>query len=347
MRVLYRDPKGYKLKLFIDNPDDLWHLFNVLEKGDMVGALSTRRDETGRDKLRQERGEKKKMWLEVEVTEVEFADFADRLRVSGIIKEGPQDLGSHHTLNLEIGLEVSITKEWKDHQIDIIREAMQATKTPLLTFVSLDDEEATFATLHHHAVKWVATVPSHISGKDYEGRGPGKAEYFGELVATLAQIKKDGPAVILGPGFTRDEFLKFGRERNGPLFEGCHMEGTSQAGMGGIYEMMKRDIVSRFIQESRVAQETAQVEALLTEIAKDGRCAYGKDEVKHALDEGAVLVLLVTDELMRKGQAERLFHLAKSTNARYMVISTAHEAGKRLAHLGGAGAILRYKLEYG
>ena len=55
-------------------------------------------------------------------------------------------------------------------------------------------------------------------------------------------------------------------------------------------------------------------------------------------------MLLVTDELMRKGKAERLFRLAKRTGARYMIISTAHEAGKRLAHLGGAGAILRYKL---
>lgn len=346
MRVLYRDPKGFKLKLFIDNPDDLWHLYNVIERSDMVGALSTRRDETARDKLRQERGEKKKMWLEVEVTEVEFAEFAERLRVSGIIREGPQDLGSYHTLNLETGLELSITKEWKDHQIDIIREAMNATKTPLLTFISLDDEEATFATLHHHGVKWVANVLSHISGKAYEGKGPGKAEYFGELVAMLAQIKKDGPVIIAGPGFTRDEFLKFGRERNAPLFDGCHVEGTSQAGMGGIYEMMKRDIVSRFIKESRVSQETAQVEVLLTEIAKGGRCAYGRDEVKRALDQGAVLILLVTDELMRKGQAEKLFKLAKKTNARYMVISTAHEAGKKLAHLGGAGAVLRYQLEH-
>jgi hypothetical protein len=73
VRVLYRDPRGIKLKLRIDNPDDLWHLYNVIGKGDRVGALSERREETGADKLRQERGEKKKMWLEVEVADVEFA----------------------------------------------------------------------------------------------------------------------------------------------------------------------------------------------------------------------------------------------------------------------------------
>jgi protein pelota len=115
--------------------------------------------------------------------------------------------------------------------------------------------------------------------------------------------------------------------------------------MTGIYEMMKRDIVSRLIAETRGGQETAQVEALLAEIGKDGNCAYGIDEVERALQLGAAVMLLVTDELMRKGKAEKLFRLAKRTGARYMIISTAHEAGKRLAHLGGAGALLRYKMQ--
>lgn len=345
VRVLYRDPRGIKLKLRIDNPDDLWHLYNVIGKGDRVGALSARREETGADKLRQERGEKKKMWLEVEVAEVEFAEFSDRLRVSGVIREGPQDLGSFHTLNLTMDDEVSISKEdWKDHQIDIIRQAVDATLTPMLTFVSIDDEEATMATLHHHGVKWVATVPSNVSGKDYPGKGAGKEQFFGDVLAVLAQIKKDGPVIICGPGFARDEFFKFGKERRPELLASAHVEGTGQSGMTGIYEMMKRDIVSRLIAETRVGQETAQVEALLAEIAKDDKYGYGIEEVERALQQGAVVMLLVTDELMRKGKAEPLFRLAKRTNAKYMIISTAHEAGKRLAHLGGAGAILRYKM---
>ena len=344
VRILYKDPKGFRLKLFVDTPDDLWHLYNVIEKGDRVGALSARREETGRDKIRQERGEKKKMWLEIEVQEVEFSDFSDRLRVSGPIREGPQDLGSFHTLNIETGIDMTIRKEdWKDHQIEIVREAVAATARPLLTFVALDDEEATIATLHHHGVKWVADIPAHVSGKDYETKGGGKDNYYGDVLAMLAQVKKDGPIVLCGPGFSREEFLRFGRERRPELFENCHSEGTGQSGMTGVYEMMKRDIVSLVISESRVGQETAQVEELLAEISKDGKCAYGMDEVRGALEQGAVVMLLVTDELMRKGRAEDLFRMAKRTNAKYMIISTAHEAGKKLAHLGGAGAILRYK----
>ncbi len=345
MRVLYRDPKGFRLRLFIDNPDDLWHLYNVIERGDRVGAMSSRREETGHDRIRQERGEKRRMWLEVDVQDVEFSDFSDRLRVGGPIREGPQDLGARHTLNLETGMEVSITKaEWREHQIQILKEAVEATARPLLTFVSIDDDEALLATLHHHGVKWLSTIPSHLPGKDDASRGRRKEEWFGEVLAALAQAKADGPVVVCGPGFTRDEFVKWGRERRPELFQGSTVEGTGQSGMAGVYEMMKRGIVSRTISATRVGQETAAVESLLTEIARDGPVAYGAEEVRRALEAGAVLRLLVTDEMMRAGRAEELFRMARGTGASYMVVSTAHEAGRRLAHLGGAGAILRYKL---
>jgi hypothetical protein len=73
--------------------------------------------------------------------------------------------------------------------------------------------------------------------------------------------------------------------------------------MTGIYEMMKRDIVSRVISESRVGQETAQVEELLSEIAKDGKCAYGINEVRGALEQGAV-VAKIDDALYQADAAQ-------------------------------------------
>ncbi|MEM2977597.1 MAG: mRNA surveillance protein pelota [Thermoplasmata archaeon] len=345
MKILEMNLKKGFVKVVPETFDDLWHLYNIIERGDRVGAMSARREETGRDRIRQERGEKRRMWLEVEAQDIEFSEFSDRLRVGGPIREGPDDVGGHHTLNLEKGMEVSITKEdWKDHQIQLIKEAVEATARPLLTFISIDDEEATLATLHHHGVKWVATVHSRLPGKDQGGRERAKEEYFGDVLATLAQVKKEGPVVICGPGFTRDEFVRWGKERRPELFEGCTVEGTSQAGMPGIYEMMKRDIVSRVIAATRVAQETAAVEQLLTEVARDGPATYGLKEVETALEAGAVLRLLVTDELMRSGRADRLFELAKRTGAEYMVVSTAHDSGRKLASLGGAGALLRYRI---
>jgi protein pelota len=83
---------------------------------------------------------------------------------------------------------------------------------------------------------------------------------------------------------------------------------------------------------------------MLTEIAKCGLAEYGAAEVKKLLDAGAVVRLLITDELVRNGEAEALLEAAKRTNADYAIVSTSHEAGKKLKGMGGVGALLRFKL---
>ena len=90
--------------------------------------------------------------------------------------------------------------------------------------------------------------------------------------------------------------------------------------------------------------ETEVVEQFLVEISRNGLFSYGIDELKNALDAGAVLNLLVTNEFIRTPTCAVLLNKAKSTGSKVTVISTAHEAGKKLAGFGGAGAILRYKI---
>ena len=102
MRVLHRDPKTGEIKMRVENPDDLWHLHNLLLPGDLVRASTTRREEVKSDKVRPERGEKVRVTLTIRVEGVEFQAFSDRLRITGVIVDGPQDLGRHHTLNIGV-----------------------------------------------------------------------------------------------------------------------------------------------------------------------------------------------------------------------------------------------------
>src|SRR5439155_1319760 len=82
--------------------DDLWHLHNLVLPGDQVRASTYRREEVKTDKVRPERGEKVRVTLTIRVESVEFQAFSDRLRITGVIVEGPQDLGRHHTLNVAV-----------------------------------------------------------------------------------------------------------------------------------------------------------------------------------------------------------------------------------------------------
>jgi protein pelota len=348
MKVVFKDLKHGEIKLVPENLDDIWHLYNVIDEGDLVRMVAFRTSDEGKDdKIRSKKTEKKRMKLGVRVKEVKFHEFSDRLRIHGTIEEGPQDLGSFHTLNVDAEKmeAVSIVKEkWKDYQLERIDEAVKLRSHPLLTFVSLDEETATVAVLRQSGVQWIADIDSKRSGKMYESVDNEK-EYFGEIISVVRTNKdKNSPLVIVGPGFTKEHFIEYGKEKESLLFEKCFSHGTGCTGMAGIQEAIKTGVVEKITKENRVVFETQLVEKLFEEIKKDGLVTYGEQQVKNALINGAVDRLLISDVLVRNPKGEELLSLAKQNNSKFTIINSMHEAGKKLEGIGGVGALLRFKI---
>lgn len=93
---------------------------------------------------------------------------------------------------------------------------------------------------------------------------------------------------------------------------------------------------------SRISEETAAVEALLTEIVREGKAVYGGWETREAVDKGAVEILLVSDKNVR--EMEPIMEDAEKMGTKVMVISSLHPSGEKFLGLGGIGGLLRYKL---
>jgi protein pelota len=347
MKVVFRDLKHGEIKLIPENLDDIWHLYNVIDDGDLVRAVTFRTDEQKDDKKRMKKAEKKRMKLGVRVSEVKFHEFSDRLRIHGTIVEGPQDLGSFHTLNItadKMDALSIIKEEWKDHHLQRIDEAVKQRNQPILAFVSLDEESATVAVLRQSGVQWVADIASHRSGKMFESPDNEK-EYFGDVISVLkTNVTKDSSVVVVGPGFVKEHFVKYGKEQYPDIFQNYHVHGTGEAGMNGVQEAIKTGIVKQITKENRVALETELVEKLFEEIKKDGLATYGQKEVENALESGAVERLLITDTVVRTDLGEKLLNLAKQNNSNFTIINTMHDAGKKMEGIGGVAALLRFKI---
>ena len=347
MQVVFRDLKHGEIKIIPENLDDLWHLYNIIEKGDLVKAVTFRTEEQKDDMIRSKKPQKKRMVLGIRVIEVKFHEFSDRLRIHGKIEEGPQNLGSFHTLNIEADAmeNLSIIKDkWKDHQLQRIEEAVKLRSQPIFVFVSLDEDEATIALLRQSGVQWIADINSNRSGKMFESKDT-EHEYFGEIISVVKNYKsKESILVIVGSGFAKDHLLKYGREREPLIFEKCIIHPTGNSGMNGIQEAIKTGVVEQIAKENRVIYETNLVEKLLAEINKDGLVTYGEEEVKNALINGAVERLLIVDNLVREKSGEELLNLAKQNKSEFTIINSMHEAGKKLEGIGGVGALLRFKI---
>ena len=266
MKIAFKDLKHNEIKVIPENLDDIWHLYNVIDEGDLVRALTFRTDEQKDDKIRSKKSEKKRMKLGIRVSEVKFHEFSDRLRIHGTIEEGPQDLGSFHTINVDAEKmdKISIVKDWKHHQLKRLDEAVKQSKEPLVLFVSLDDDTATVAVLRQSGIQKITDVDSKRSGKMYEDQSKDTVkEYFGEVLSIVKNnMTKNTALVVVGPGFTREHFVEFAREKEPELFEKVHINPTGHAGMNGVHEAIKTGVVKQITKENRVVVETRLVEKL-------------------------------------------------------------------------------------
>lgn len=344
MRLLHQDTRTGEIKFQVDNMDDLWHLYNIIDIGDLVLASTYRREEQKADKVRSERGEKRRVFLGIRVEKVEFHEFDNRLRVTGVIERGPQDLGAHHTLNVEEGEALSVIKtNWRGPTLDRIKRALEDSKRPNIVFVSLENDEATIAVLRQYGMQNLATIYGPSGGKMYEQKSDD--DFYLEIIEKVKQlVAGDVPLVVLGPGFAKETLVAMGRQREPEAFKRVHIYHTGQAGMAGVHELMKKGMGAEILEGSRVAEETNMVEKVLEEIAKEGMVAYGPMEVELAVRSGAVETLLVLDPLLREKDLDPLLKAVESSRGKVMVVSEHHEAGRKLEALGGMAALLRFRM---
>lgn len=346
MRIIGRDVPTNSIKVMPETDEDLWHLYNVIEVGDLVKASTTRREEKAADKIRAERAEKRRMTLVIRVEKIEFSEDDLRLRLLGIIDSGPQDVGQHHTLIVETGASLSIGKEnWRDTQMERLERAVRDTNKPRIVFVSLDQDDATVAVLRQYGLKEAATIRSGRSGKMYDEKRRGSDGYHEEIISKVRSVTEEGmPLVLLGPGFEKELLSETGKRSDPELFSKSHVHHTGQCGMAGINELMKTGIGAAVLRESTVGAEMEAVEQLMTEIAKGDLATYGPAEVAMAAKAGAVETLLILDSEVRDNDHDEVVKDVELQNGNVIVVSSQHDSGKRLAALGGIGAILRYPL---
>ena len=119
------------IRIQMETDDDIWHIYNILEVGDLVTASTLRRDSSVTDKIRAERAEKKRMTLGIRVEKIEFSEDDLRLKVLGVIESGPQDIGQHHTLMIEVGDAPIVDKRhWKETQLERLKEPRRTPTSP-------------------------------------------------------------------------------------------------------------------------------------------------------------------------------------------------------------------------
>jgi len=348
MRVLKENMRGDEgeISLVPESIDDLWHLKYLIFPGNLVFALTHRKSSASTDKLRPEKLERKPVRLGVKVESVEFHIYSNWLRVHGVIISGP-DIGSYHTLNLEPGSNISIVKRrWRSDELMRIEEAVAESRRPRVVIALIEEGEMAIGLLRQFGMETASEIKMG-SGKGMYGRGGDRrSEFLGECLQELDRVSGDDARVILaGPGFVKEDLKKRIDSSIPDLAKRIILYDASSVGISGFQEVLRRGVVDKVLEDSRLALETSLLEDLLREISTDGRAAYGIAEIRAAIDYGAVETLMVLDELARTSRLDAMMRKVTDSRGRVVIFSSEFEPGKRLEALGGVAALLRFKIQ--
>lgn len=353
MKLLLKDYKKLLFKVLVESNEDLWSLYQLIEKGDIITSRTLRKIK----KVEEAEGERKKVTLKISVEKVEFQQAVFVLKILGKVIEGHKDVpsGSYHSFNVKIGDTLIINKlEFSVYHKEILKKALESKK-PSLLLVTVDPPEAHIGLLKPLGFEVTSSIEESFPRKEY-GKEHEKAvnEFYSKVVQMVIDSLKSHKlksVLIGGTGFSSERLKKELSEK----VKDVHVESckVSYSGINGFGEMIKKGLISKFLAEHSLVHESKLINKLLEEIKKDsGLGIYGFDNVKKALDLGAMEILLVSEKLLIKSreegsfkELEELIKQAEKQKTSIEFISDKHELGEQFFKLGGIGGILRWRIQ--
>lgn len=352
MKILKQNKKEGIIELLPESLDDLWHLSYIFEVNDHVSSKTTRRiqDNTG-DKLRNDRGVKKTFFLEVDIENISFHLFTGKLRLTGTIIKGPEDLiplGSHHTIEVKLNTPITIKKnKWSKYILNRLNQAIESSKKLSAVIVVIEDDVATIGLIRQFGIEYYGPINGSISGKRIidKNRNKNILKFYEKITDSLLKFDNVSNIVIAGPGFVKNDFYNYLKNKHQSLAKKSIIENTGTGGRVGISEILKKGVIKKLMVENRVSVEMMAINEFLKELSKNSsKITYGIEQTTNAVNMGAVDRLLILDILISNNDLYNLLEIVENMSGEVMVISSEHEGGKQLNSLGGIASILRYPI---
>lgn len=354
MRIIAEDLKHGTVQVSIENLDDLWTLYNVIKKDDLVYSRTTREVKTDEQSRPSSRRVTATLGLKVE--KIYFDKDLVRLRIHGVVTDASDKLGilgSHHTFSLfEDGVVKIIKERWAKHELESMKKASK-NEVPVI-ILAIDSDECAIGISRMSGIDIKLEIKSHLPGKrEAEKRDQAMIKYFSVISEPLARVHDtyDAKILIVGPGFTKEYFMNFLKNNHSELArEVVTVKSVSNGGAAGVYEAIRVGLVGNVMKGARTMNELKLVEEVLARLgASRGDVSYGIDEVSSDASSGAVETALVCDETLRCAEnqerlsLEKTLRIIEENHGKVVIISMGHEGGRKLDSLGGMAALLRYE----
>lgn len=226
----------------------------------------------------------------------------------------------------------------------------------LYGLIVIERQEATIGVLIGKKIKVLQHFDSFVPGKTNKGgqsamrysrirEGLAK-EFFRKVAdsmkAEFFNMKNLKGILVGGPGPTKEDFIKEGNlltEIKEKILAVKDIGYSDEHGLELLVES-SQDVLA----EQEIIQEKKLMEKFFNMLGKErDKTAYGIEDVKKALDYGAVDMLLLSKKL-DKDKIKDFEKQALETSVKVELVSVDTEEGVQFWNIGGVGAMLRFKI---
>ncbi len=306
-------------------------------------------------------------------------------------KEGDTDI---QLWSLEPPEPVKVKLYWCDQRFELEPLEEMMKEKEVYGLVVLDRSEASFAVLRGKKINMVQNIDSIVPGKTRAG-GQSAARYgriregmlndfLKEVAGSFKKIFSDDDIkgiIVGGPGPVKEKFFNEGYVSEEFRSKVIGVKDTGYTGESGLHELLNRS--EDLLAEAKISKEKKVLRSFFEELqAEPSKATYGVEDVKKALELGAVETILVSENLEWEeveyicdcGFGEKKFvrisekenqkckcgkalgivgemdvieafeELAKETGAEVEIVSRDSPEGEQFYLMGGIGAILRFPL---
>ncbi|KAJ6092605.1 eRF1 domain 3 [Penicillium sp. IBT 16267x] len=323
--------------LFPEEPEDMWHAYNLIRPGDLLRASAIRRVTTTQD-TGSTSSARVHLNLEIRVKSLDFDPQSSQLHVSGqIVNETAHTkVGQFHTLDLELNRNFTLEKDvgsdgegvgWDSIAVEMLKDAVDEGGKRRAEAVAVVMQEGLahicfigqFQTILKQKVEM--SVPRKRQGGGDHDKGIGKF-YKVTLETLLRQMEFNTsitsgsnnetvrPVLLASPGFVAAGFHKYIQTEASTtpalrrLLSSVVVVHSASGYMNSLSEVLQSPAVKTLLADTKYARETKLMDDFLDQLRKEtNKATYGPREVESAVDQGAVGrgggVLIMSNRLFR------------------------------------------------
>lgn len=361
------DDKGKgTVTLGIEDEEDIWQAYNLINRGDSVKSSTYRKvitesstGTTGSNKIR--------ITLTLRVENTEYDAQSSQIRVKGknIVENDYVKMGQYHTIDIELNTKFTLWKFcWDSISAERLEVACDPAKKADLIGLVMQPGLAYLCLITDSMTVVKSKIEVNIPKKRNNAvsqHEKGMDRFMDAILQALLrhvdfEIVKC--VIVASPGFTKDQFYKYlcdrmVKENIKVLIDNKHkflLVHSNSGFKSALTEVLADPMVLAKLEDTKAITEVRALERFFETLELDqDRAYYSWGHVSRAHYEyQAIEKLLISDKLFRSARiADRKKYIklvddVKANGGEVYLFSSMHVSGQQLDNMSGIAAILRY-----